>query len=312
MSDNVRKPTVIIPYDSDDGDTSYRDIFVYLRPESNGVVVESSLLRVIERSPIYRSYIDLVYLANVPGEYITANRIIENHYSYKLPFAKEGKRHFTQEMQRQFTIHFGVDFEEATILGAFDSLEILSMTPEELFGVWVRPEDYISINCQTIKRIDDLFVVNYDIPALFGKYTVGTDIAVMIFRSKLEHADFHSLIDDMEAALRSEGVIDERTAASRAFHHSGSPFDQLLDARGHLFTPEGEQFDVKNIQFCRYLRSRGIHCREIEKALHFPIMQFKTAEGTIIEDCLYGYTRDDDYETACSKFQSAVSQFIIR
>ena len=312
MSDNVRKPTVIIPYESEAGDSHCRDVFVYLRPESNGVVVESSLLGVIDRNPKYRSFIDLVYLANVPGEYITANRIIENHYSYKLPFANEGKVHFTPEMKKRFTDHFGIEFEEAPILGAFESLDVLSMTPEELRGVWVRPEDHLSLNCQTIKRIDDLFVVNYDIPALLGKYTVGTDIAVMIFRSTLEHSDFHSMIDDMEAALRSEGVIDERTPASRVFHHSGSPFDQLLDARGHLFTPEGDQFDIENIQFCRYLRSRGIHCREIEKALHFPIMQFKTAEGAIVEDCLYGYTRDDDYETACRKLLSAVSQFIIR
>lgn len=312
MSDSIRKPTVIIPYETDSGDFYCRDIFVYLRPESNGVVVESSLLGVIERSPTYRSHIDLVYLANVPGEYITTNRIIENHYSYKLPFAHEGKVHFTPDMRRRFTDHFGIEFEEATILGAFDSLDALSMTPEELFGVWVRPEDYITLNCQTIKRISDIFVVNYDIPALLGKYTVGTDIAVMIFRSTLEHEVFHALIDDMEGALRNEGVIDERTAASRAFHHSGSPFDQLLDARGHLFTADGEQINVDQIQFCRYLQSRGIHCREIEKALHFPIMQFKTAEGTIVEDCLYGYTRDDDYETACRKFESAVSQFIIR
>ena len=314
MSDEpgIAGPTVVIPYEPAEEKSSGAEIFVYLRPETNGVVVESSLLRVIERSPVYKHAIELAYLANIPGEFIRAHQIIEKQYGHKLPFAHNGKEHFTENMRERFESHFRTEFGDAPIFGAFAAIEKLQMTPEELFKVWVGPEDHLVLNCQTIKRLRDLFIVNYDLPALLKKNTVGTDITVMIFRSSLSGSDFHLMMEDMENALRSDGLIDSRTSASRAFHYSRGPFDQILDARGHLFEPDGSNFDIKNIQFYRYLRNRGVDCRTIEKALHSPIMQFRQTDGTLIEECLYAYTQDDEYETAYRKLTSVVTQFDIR
>ena len=78
----IEKPTVVIPYAGTSDDLRCRDIFVYLRPETNGVLAESSLLRVIGNSSLYRERIELIYLANIPGEFIIENKIVEDHYKH--------------------------------------------------------------------------------------------------------------------------------------------------------------------------------------------------------------------------------------
>jgi hypothetical protein len=309
--DATPQPTIVVPYEPAPPDSPALDTFVYLRPETNGIAVESALLKVIEQDPRYRSSVELVYLANIPGEFMTEERLVEQHYVYKIPFAREGKRHFTRSMQERFERHFRVSFAEARILGAFEALDELAMSKEELFRLWVSDNDLLLLNCQNIKRIGTVYVVNYDIPALLEKYTRGTDIAVMILRSLLSGDDFESMIDAMDHGLRTLGVLGERVPRRRAFHVSAGPFEQILDAKGHLFPVPDTHIDFRSIQFCRFLRDRGVDCREIEKAVHFPIMQFKTADGFVVEDCLFEYTRGDNYQVAYEKFKSAIAQFII-
>ncbi len=311
MPDDGDNPTVVVPYPGPAEDEECKDIFVYLRPETNGIVVESTLLRVISENPRYKEFIDLVYLANLPGTFIVREKIIENHYIYKLPFAYEGIKHFTGHMKSRFKEHFGVPVEDATVLGAFEALDTLDMNRDEMFKTWVDERDLLYINCQSIKRIDDVYVVNYDIPALLEKNTEETDIAVMMFRSVLSTDEFHQMIDDMGRALRKSGIIGNKKPLRRAFHYSRGPFEQILDAIGHLYAPDGSPVELKLLQFCRFLMKRGIVCRDIEKALHFPIMQFETSEGRVFEDCLFTYTADDSYEAAYEKLRSVVLQYLI-
>ncbi len=312
MPDDPEKPTVVVPYPGPTEEERCRDIFVYLRPETNGILVESTLLRVISENPKYRKCIDLVYLANLPGPFIIDQKIVENHYIYKLPFAYHGKKHFTDHMKKRFREHFGVSVDEATVLGAFEALETLDMDRDAMFRTWVDERNLLNINCQSIKRIDDVYVVNYDIPALLQKNDEDTDIAVMMFRSVLTTDEFHRMIDDMGTALKREGIIGSQIPLRRAFHYSRGPFEQILDAKGHLYNPDGSSMNLELLQFCRFLLNRGIDCREIEMALHFPIMQFGTSEGEVCEDCLFTYTVDDSYEAAYEKLRSVVVQHLIR
>ncbi len=311
MCNESSLPTVIIPFQPPDDDFVGLDVFVYLRPETNGVITESTLLGVIEKHPEYKANVQLAYLANIPGEFITRERIIEYHYIYKLPFAKHGKKHFTPYMKVRFEERFGIPFADARILGAFEALDLLDMDSEAMFHTWVDESDLLNVDCQSIKRVGEVFIVNYDIPAILERYQAGTDIAVMIFRSTLSRDAFHGMIGEMEHCLRECGILDRNTPSSRAFHYSRGPFEQIRDARGHLFNPNGAPVDMRQLQFCKFLLSRGVRCPEIEKALHFPIMRFKTPDGSIVEDCLYNYTYDDSYEEAYRKFSSAISQYII-
>ena len=312
MSKSAKEmPTVIIPYPGLGEDLHCRDYFVYLRPETNGVLVESTLLKIIERNPSYKSCISIVYLANIPGDFILDRRIVENHYSYKLPFARKGKVLFTKSMQMAFTKHFSTSFESAEIMGAFDALARLGLSEEELHGLRVPVEDVLYINCQLIKKVEDIFIVNYDIPALLHKNNAGTDIAVMVFRSTLESEVFHKMIEEMANALRKIEVLREGEAVGRAFHFSKGPFEQVLDARDYLYDAIGNTISLDQTQFCHFLLQKDIDLGLIQKVLSNPIMEFRSPSGEIIERCIFSYTEDDTYNEAYEKYISKVAQLVL-
>lgn len=303
-------PTVIIPYPGASLDTRLTDTFVYLRPETNGVLVESTLLRVVEGSRLYKEHTQLVYLANIPGEYIVEQGIVEDHYRYKMPFTAAGGRVFTDRMKSSFERYFSESFDEGKVFGAFEALDVLHMTETELLNTRVASNDVIDINCQTVKRIGGVFVVNYDIPALLHKNNNRTDIAVMLFRSTLSMEQFRHMIEDMTLSLRSAGILEPGRTVQQVFHYSKGPFEQVLDARGHLYAPGGGHVPLSETQFCSFLRTKGILCSEVDKALDNPIMEFRTSNGEIREECLYGYTQDASYQQGYEALASSVSQYL--
>lgn len=86
-----RLPTVVLPLSEECDRDECQDIFVYLRPESNGILVESTIMKVIGLKAEVANKIKLIYLANLPGEFISKTRVIEKHYRLKLLFTKRGK-----------------------------------------------------------------------------------------------------------------------------------------------------------------------------------------------------------------------------
>ena len=152
----MRKPTIILPYSGPDPSGLVEDIFLYLRPESNGVQVESILMKVLRNKAEYRENAELVYLANLPGDFIIQNHVIEDHYSVNYRFACRGKSLFTPFMKERFEAHFQENFDQAIILGAFEALEYLGMNAEELFSIWVPPQEMIQINDQSIKKYKNI------------------------------------------------------------------------------------------------------------------------------------------------------------
>ena len=308
----VEKPTVIIPYAGASDDLNCRDIFVYLRPETNGILAESSLLRVIESTPLYHEHIQLIYLANIPGEFIVENNVVEDHYRYKISFARCGGRVFTENMREQFERYFLDNFDSSKVVGAFDALEMLKVTEDELFQIRVPAQHVLNLNCQIVKKIEDIYVVNYDIPALLHKSKNETDIAVMLFRSTLANAGFHRMIEEMEEALSNCGVLNTVASFRRAFHYSRGPFEQMLDARGYLYNEDGSHIPIRDLQFCSFLNSKGILWNELGRTLDNPIMTFRTDSGELIEDCIYAYTQDASYHQAYEILMSSESHYVTK
>lgn len=308
MSKNkIQQPSVLIPYPGPCKNSQSHDIFFYLRPETNGVRTESTLLRVIQKSE-YKDKIEMIYLANLPGSFIVRNHIVEEHYSVKYYFSKHGKKSFTPHMIEEFESYFHTDFAHSAIVGSFEALSVLGTTEEELFKHWVPVSDLLVIDGQTIKKIENVFVVNYDIPALLHKNNSSTDIAVMIFRSTLPSAIFQQMVREMENALVREEILSPQVPFSHAFHYSKSPFEQILDAIGYLYAPDGSHVHLENVSFCCYLIERGLTPAEIAGCIRYPIMQFRSEHGEIIEQDLLYYTFEDSYHDAYCKLFQSISQ----
>ena len=281
---------MIVPYTGPDLSGTAEDVFLYLRPESNGVLVESILMGVLRGTPLFRENAKLVYLANLPGDFIIENHVVEDHYSVNYRFACRGRELFTSHMKSAFKEHFKIEFEKAEVLGSFEALKRLNMDEEKLFNIWVSDKDMMQINGQSIKKYDNLYIINYDIPALMHKNNYSTDIAVMILRSSLEKDAFHDMVISMEHALIEKGLMDRDKPSSRYFHYSKGPFEQILDGLGYLYNPEGKHLPFENLSFTKKLLSAGYSMDEIQGFISNPIMCFKEND-VFVEDNLFLRTR---------------------
>jgi len=266
-------PKIIIPFRTAAGDGRCwdfcQDIVVYLRPETNGVQTESVLFRVF-KDPAWNSKVSLVYLANVPGEFLLEHGVVERHYSARVRFARQGGAAFTQAMRETFAKFFDQPFEGAPVLGAFEAMTRLGMDEEELFRLWVPSYDLLELEGQLIKRVGDVFVVNYDIPALLTKHNAGTDVAAMVFRTELSYDDFKSAVGQIRRDLVREGLLDTDKPEHRVFHWSRGPFEQLLDAQGYVYDVCDEPVELNELAFGRYLLAQGETRESIRAALFDP------------------------------------------
>jgi len=267
---------------------------VYLRPETNGIQTESVLFRVF-KDPMWHSKVDLVYLANVPGAFLLERGVVERHYSARVRFARQGAAAFTPAMRETFSRFFGIAFDQARIVGAFEALSILNLDEDALFRVWVPVYDLLDLEGQLVKRVSgDLFVVNYDIPALLTKHHAGTDVAAMVFRTELSYEEFKTAVDQIRQALVRERLLDPDKPEHRVFHWSRGPFEQLLDAQGYVYTVRDEPVDLADLAFGRFLLDNGETEETIRAALNDPF-----ASGTN----LFTATLFDTFEEAYAQFR---------
>jgi len=241
---------------------------VYLRPETNGIQTESVLFRVF-KDPVWHSKVDLVYLANVPGAFLLDRGVVERHYAARVRFARQGASAFTPAMRETFSRFFGVPFDPSRVIGAFDALSILNLDEDALFRIWVPVYDLLDLEGQLVKRVaEDLFVVNYDIPALLTKHQADTDVAAMVFRTGLSYEEFKTAVDQIRLALVREGLLDPDKPEHRVFHWSRGPFEQLLDAQGYVYTVRDEPVDFADLAFGRFLLDKGETEESIRAALN--------------------------------------------
>jgi hypothetical protein len=302
---NVRIPQILIPFPGPILTPDAQDVFLSLRPESNGVLVESLLLRVV-KSARFCNRCSVVYLANMPGDFVVRNRIVERHYALKIRFARCGKTCFTPAMQEKFEAAFRVSFREARIMGAFAAERELRIPYEDLFRLRVADEDFVVIEGQSVKKYGAVFIVNYDIPAILHRNSRRTDFAVMIFRSLLGPDEFQELVEEMQALLVREHVVSPDRPLARTFHYSSGPFEQILDGIGYLFDGQGTHLPLESISFFAYLLVHRVPKENILRAVRNPIMRFRRPDGTVFEENLFIHTRHETFAGALAKYRERV------
>jgi hypothetical protein len=306
-----RNPTIVIPFAGVCESSLCQDVFVYLRPESNGIKVESALMRGVSSIPDWQNNINLVYLANLPGDFLNEQGVVEQHYQIRIKFAEKGKSLFTPYMKLAFTEHYKVNFEEANIIGSFGALPLIGLDEEELFKLWVHEEDMLIVNDQNIKRVGKYFIVNSDIPAILHKNNEKTDIAVMIFRTILWGRDLYNVILNMTNALIEDKILHSASQFSHVFHYSKGPFEQILDAIGFLYNIEGDHLPLHNIRFFNFLLEKGLSEEEINYFIKQPLLQFRNMDGSIEEKSVFQVTKDLSYEESWKIIKSATAQVLL-
>ena len=306
-----RNPTIVVPFSGACESSLCQDVFVYLRPESNGIAVESALMKGVSKVPDWQNNINLVYLANLPGDFLNKKGVVEEHYQTRIKFARKGKTLFTPFMKRIFSEHYKESFEDAEVIGAFSALLLLGLCEDELFKLWVREDDMLVVNGQIVKKIGKYFVVNSDIPAILHKNNEKTDIAVMIFRTVLWGRDFYNVILKMTEVLLDEGILRSESQFSHVFHYSKGPFEQILDAIGFLYDSGGNHLPLQSIRFFNYLLDKGLTVDEIHHFIKQPLLQFRNMNGIIEEKSIFHVTKDLSYDESWKIIRSATAQVLL-
>ena len=295
-------PSVLVPYAGTDKSGESIDIFLCLRPESNGMNVESILLKVIRNNRFYSENVKLVFFANFPGNYIISGRLIEHHYSYKISSAEKGKKSFTENMINMFESYFSDNFNSAEITGPYKAMELLGLDEAELFNLWVPEKDFFSIYGNTIKKYKGIYIINYDIPFLLQNNSPESDIAVMLFRVSFTWKNFSEMIKEMERCLEEEGFVDRRKPAARVFHYTKSPFEQIIDSQEYLLT---ESISPDNISFLAYLKDKNISPETALNILENPVVKAKTG-NSIEENSIFEFTRGMNYPEAAGFMKNLI------
>lgn len=306
-----RDPTIVVPFAGACESIRCQDVFVYLRPESNGIAVESALMKGVSKVPDWQDNINLVYLANLPGDFLIAKGVVAEHYQTRVKFAKRGKNLFTPFMGMIFGDHYKVDFTEAEVIGSFKALSLLGLDEEELFSLWVHEDDMLIVNGQTIKRVGKYFIVNSDIPAILHKNNAKTDIAVMIFRTVFWGKDLYNVILKMTEVLLEEEILHSESQFSHVFHYSKGPFEQILDAVGFLYDSDGNHLPLQSIRFYNFLLEKGLRPSEIEHFIRQPLLQFRNEDGMIGEKSIFNATKDLSYDESLRIIRSATAQVLL-
>jgi len=299
----TREPKILVPYPGPQNSPDILDIFVYMRPETNGVIGESAIMKVIGNCPEYKVDLNMIYLANIPGDYIVRNHIVEKHYAVKFHFAVHGKNAFTSFMRERFNEYFDRSVDEAPVIGSFEALRRLHLSAEELFSFWVEPEKILNVDGQTIKLVEGVYVVNYDIPALLHRNSRNTDIAVMLFRTTLTYEYFSGLVEKMREAMISLGLLSPVVPIARAFHYSKNPFEQLIDGLGYLCKPDGGAASLSDLSFAVYLDSQGTENDTVLDTLSHPIARFHAEDGTEYEDNLLTCTYHNSFSESLEQLR---------
>ena len=257
MSDsdfNSIRPDVIIDFI-----TNYQlknpIILVYVRPESNEVNYEKSIIKGLSQ------FGDVVYLANLNGRIFIRDAIITAHYSSEYRFSIYSKREMRNypEIIEKFEKYFNVKFEDANIIGPFDAILKLGVSDEELFNRIVGKDDFLRFYGQTIKKMDQYYVVNYNIPYLIKKYNPQSNIFVIAIR--LNSEDIHymeinqSIFEQMQ--INKNTIVDENILKSmdwnekikRTYHVSRNHLTATFDMLDYIIRNNGSHLDISETPF---------------------------------------------------------------
>jgi hypothetical protein len=293
------QPDVLIPYSIAADRERLADssiCVISVRPETNKVNYEAIIVQSI------LPYGEVVYLASLNGNLINKMAIIACHYSSQLQFAITGKEEMNKypEMIEAFEEKFKVNFEGANIIGSFQALLDFKVKndAEELFATMVPESDFLNMYGQTIKKIDDYYILNYDIPAIITRHHEKTAMFIIAFRfndPSLRFSDLHHLIYENMCRNENTEILgpEERhnlhlewyDRVRRTYHISRSHIEAMFDLTDYVFKDEKERIPFSATPLGQMLIKRGIlSAEQLEERMSYlknnPLVYLQQENGS--------------------------------
>lgn len=279
--ENLYNPDIIIEY-SYDSKKFMPIAVIFVRPETNNVSYEKSILKGIE------PYANVIYMANLSGKLFIKDALILDHYAPQYRFAIFGKDEINKypEMVKEFERYFRINFKDAKIIGAFEALIRLKIKAEDLFSIFVGDKDFLSIYGQTIKKIDKYYIINYDLPALIDKYNTNIDIFTIAILLKDENYTFSEINKSILKEIKKNDysqVVDKIRLRSlnllewgkRIYHFSQNHIKAMYDMIDFVFKSYGKHLDYCDTPLGRLLLDNNISVDKLKRLKEYPLIYIK-------------------------------------
>ncbi len=273
---DVIKPDIIINFDHHNIETPAG--VVYVRPESNQVNYEKAILKGV------MPYADVIYMANLNGSLFIRDALIIEHNSCQYKFAIFGKEEMSKykEMVTQFEAHFNESFYKAKIVGAFEAILALNLSAEKLFNTIVPSDKFLYSHGQTIKKINDIFVINYDLPAIIGKYTPDANVFVIVLKSKGDKFELKNISNSITTMIQTTdygNLLDDNIKQTlmlnefirRIYHISRNHFMAMNDMLDFVFLTDCSQIEIEHTPLGKALIESGLTNSQILHLKEYPI-----------------------------------------
>ncbi len=272
-------PDIMIDYDSN-LEKKLPVCVIYLRPDTNILSYEHALLKGIEQ------YAKVIYMANLNGGIFIKNALILDHYAYEYKYSIYAKQEIAKfpEMISEFENHFKEKFEKARIIGAFESLILLGLSPQKLFDYIVEEKDFLKFYGNTIKKIRGFYIINYNIPALIEKYDTKTNIFILAIQFKSDKYSFKEINDSIIDNIKNDRhtpIIDEKKfkknmdlceKVKRTYHISTSHIKSMFDMTDFIFKRDGSQITFSETPMGKLLIENNIPEFKIKQIKDYPIV----------------------------------------
>lgn len=200
-------------------------------------------------------------------------------------FCRDSKEEIKKfpEMVSKFENYFNEDFEKAHIISPFKALDIFDINEEELFSIIVPDDSFLKMYGQTIKKIKDCYVVNYNIPALISKYSPESNVFVIAFKLNDKEVSFkdvnHSIFNHLAGDKTTPFVdadklhkLEWSEKVTRTYHISHNTLTAIFDMLDFIYKKDGTPLDITDIPSAHYLISNEIVSQEKFKSVkHFSL-----------------------------------------
>lgn len=266
---------------------NYNDILpsavVYVRPETNEIHYEKAIIMGIT------PFADVIYLANINGKIFIKDALILEHYSSQYKFSITAKQEMAKhpEMVKMFEDYFKEDFVESNIIGSFDAILKINMTSEVLFNTVVSEQNFLKFYGQTIKKINNYYIVNYDIPAIIKRYTPKANVFAIAIKFKNENISFtdinQSIFDQIKNSNDTPLIYDDEyknmnwiEKVKRTYHISKNNVMAMFDMVDFIITTKNVHIKFENTPLGRILTDKyNINSDDIFKIKDNPLVYAK-------------------------------------
>jgi hypothetical protein len=284
-------PDIIVPYPKAENGFAERGnlasyAVAYVRPETNNVLYERAILAGL------RGHGKIIYCANIAGSVFLRDAILENHYPSQFRFARDPWRELEKfpEIRSRVEGYFHLPRPEARLLGAFEAVDALGVSEEDLLETIVPSADYLGCWGQSFKRLSGAIVVNPNLPAIIKRHAPPANVfSVVVCAHNHDGVFFESVNESVfkEITSRSETpIIDGEKLDSlvwserirRTYHLSSNHLMAMFDMLDFVYTAEGPRLDPADTPLGRWLLQDRFANPEGLKALKsWPLVRRKNS-----------------------------------